>query len=231
MSHSSPFSENLGYLTVIDQPKLGLIGGFLVLNPAGRPLEFHCTTPIKPNRAQEILYGSTLEPFLFGEQIAKTLIARSKVPVAYVLTDVAPALAVQDFVEIPVLYVFALRPPQMPSLSQEGIQDEKAEDRQPVIAITEAVSETLKSFGIENDGVQRQTRIETGPLQVPEVPGLDVSRWQGVQVGNRRIALPGREDDEWNQLVDRIKAIALTIDLAEPFTRIRLAIEEAQRAA
>ncbi len=231
MSHSSPFSENLGYLTVIDQPKLGLIGGFLVLNPAGRPLEFHCTTPIKPNRAQEILYGSTLEPFLFGEQIAKTLIARSKVPVAYVLTDVAPALAVQDFVEIPVLYVFALRPPQMPSLSQEGIQDEKAEDRQPVIAITEAVSETLKSFGIENDGVQRQTRIETGPLQVPEVPGLDVSRWQGVQVGNRRIALPGREDGEWNQLVDRIKAIALTIDLAEPFTRIRLAIEEAQRAA
>ena len=64
----------LGFLTVLEHAQHGLMGGYLVLNPAGRPLEFHCTTPIKPNRAQEILYGPTLEPYLFGEQIGKALV-------------------------------------------------------------------------------------------------------------------------------------------------------------
>ena len=45
----------LGFLTVVEHPQYGLFGGYLVLNLAGRPLEFHCTAPIKPNRAQEIL--------------------------------------------------------------------------------------------------------------------------------------------------------------------------------
>ena len=54
----------LGFLTVLDDPQNGLFGGYLVLNMEGRPLEFHCTAPIKPNRAQEILYGPTLESFL-----------------------------------------------------------------------------------------------------------------------------------------------------------------------
>jgi len=54
----------LGFLTVVDHPQYGLFGGYLVLTAAGRPLEFHCTAPIKPNRAQEILYGPTLHAFL-----------------------------------------------------------------------------------------------------------------------------------------------------------------------
>ena len=64
----------LGFLTVLDHPQHGLMGGYLVLNAAGRPLEFHCTAPVKPNRAQQILYGPTLEPFLYGEQIGQALI-------------------------------------------------------------------------------------------------------------------------------------------------------------
>ena len=51
----------LGFLTVVEHPQHGLFGGYLLLNHGGRPLEFHCTAPIKPNRAQEILYGPTLD--------------------------------------------------------------------------------------------------------------------------------------------------------------------------
>ena len=61
----------LGFLTVLEHSQHGLMGGYLVLNISGRPLEFHCTAPIKPNRAQQILYGPTLEPYLFGEQIGQ----------------------------------------------------------------------------------------------------------------------------------------------------------------
>ena len=67
-------NEKLGFLTVVEDQKSGLFGGYLVLNSAGRPLEFHCTAPVKPTRAQEILYGPTLKSYLYGEQIGKTLL-------------------------------------------------------------------------------------------------------------------------------------------------------------
>src|SRR5688572_22538014 len=95
----------LGFLTVIEQAELGLLGGYLVLNAAGRPLEFHCTAPVKPNRAQEILYGTTLQPFLYGEQIGQTLLARSKATPIVVCTDSEPVLAARDFTHVPLVLV------------------------------------------------------------------------------------------------------------------------------
>ncbi|MCA9043520.1 MAG: hypothetical protein KDA69_04320, partial [Planctomycetaceae bacterium] len=52
---------NLGFLQVTLTPS-GYVGGLLVTNRQGRPLEFQCTTPVQPNRTQEILYGPTLKP-------------------------------------------------------------------------------------------------------------------------------------------------------------------------
>src|SRR6266404_1210747 len=62
MSRRDAASEAaVGFLTVVSSEPHGLVGGYLVLNALGRPLEFHCTAPVKPNRAQEILYGATLQ--------------------------------------------------------------------------------------------------------------------------------------------------------------------------
>ena len=95
----------IGFLTVVEHAQHGLFGGYLVLNANARPLEFHCTAPVKPNRAQEILYGPTLEPYLYGEQIGQTLIAKSQhVPLA-VCTDLPAVLAVRQHVELPVVLV------------------------------------------------------------------------------------------------------------------------------
>jgi len=95
----------IGFLTVVTIPDQGLVGGYLVLNAAARPLEFHCTTPVRANRAQEILYGPTLRPYLFGEQIGKTLLARSKTKPLLALTDVQDVLAARDFTPLPVVFV------------------------------------------------------------------------------------------------------------------------------
>lgn len=95
----------LGFLTVTEHSELGLFGGYLVLNNAGRPLEFHCTAPVKANRAQEILYGPTLRPYLYGEQIGQTLITKAKNEVALVCTDQAACLAAREFSEKPLLLV------------------------------------------------------------------------------------------------------------------------------
>jgi hypothetical protein len=96
-----------GFLTVLDSDEHGLIGGYLVLNQAGRPMEFHCTAPVKPNRAQQILFGPTLGPYLYGEQIGQTLVAKGGTRPAVVYTDVEPALAMRDFVDMPVALVLA----------------------------------------------------------------------------------------------------------------------------
>lgn len=95
----------IGFLTVIEHADHGLFGGYLVLNVNGRPLEFHCTAPVKANRAQEILYGASLKPFLYGEQIGQTLFSKGKVEPLLVCTDSEPILAVRDFIAPPVTLV------------------------------------------------------------------------------------------------------------------------------
>jgi hypothetical protein len=104
MSDSGPKSlPAIGFLTVREFVDAGFCGGFLVLNAVGRPLEFHCTAPVKANRAQEILYGPTLQPFLYGEQIGQTLVSRAKVQPLLVVTDNEPALALRPFCTMPVI--------------------------------------------------------------------------------------------------------------------------------
>jgi hypothetical protein len=100
----------IGFLTIYEQSERGLLGGYLVLNTAGRPLEFHCTAPVRASRAQEILYGPTLEPFLFGEQIGNTLVQKASSKPLFVCTDLRPALELREHYAGPVLFVAAERP-------------------------------------------------------------------------------------------------------------------------
>ncbi len=103
-SGSKPLST-VGFLTIRETAEHGFLGGYLVLNPAGRPLEFHCTVPVIPNRAQEILFGPTLKPFIYGEQIGQTLVNKAKSKPAFVCVDVADALALGEHTSCPVLLV------------------------------------------------------------------------------------------------------------------------------
>ena len=105
MKSSNRPSTAWGFLTVLDYGEQGLIGGYLVLNQAGRPLEFHCTAPVKPNRAQQILFGPTLGPYLYGEQIGQTLASKGSNRTAAIYTDAAAVLALRDFVDVPVVLV------------------------------------------------------------------------------------------------------------------------------
>ena len=76
-----------GYLSVINSAEHGYFGGYLIVGPLGRPLEFHCTAPVRPSRAQRILYGPTLEPFLLGEQIAGAMLDAAKLKPSLILTN------------------------------------------------------------------------------------------------------------------------------------------------
>lgn len=98
-------SNAFGFITIRHHTEHGYFGGLLVINPHGRPLEFHCTLPVKPTRAQTILYGPTLNDFVCGEQIARTLITRSKVAPQIVFADSLPILSLRNLISEPIVYV------------------------------------------------------------------------------------------------------------------------------
>ena len=96
---------SLGFLTVRKHPSRGYFGGFLVLNVLARPLEFHCTLPVQPTRAQQILYGATLDEFISGEQIARALILKAKSSLEVVFTDTLAALSGRHVQETPLIAI------------------------------------------------------------------------------------------------------------------------------
>ena len=91
----------LGFLTVLHEAN-GYLGGYLVTNQWGRPLEFRLSTAVQPNRVQQILYGGTLEPYLCADLIGKTLVEKTGLPVQLVVTDTAAALDLRLRLEAPV---------------------------------------------------------------------------------------------------------------------------------
>lgn len=86
-------AELLGFLSVRQHMEHGYFGGYLILNELARPQEFHCTLPVKPSRAQVLLYGAMLNDFVCGEQIANALVSKAKLKPALIITDCLPVLA------------------------------------------------------------------------------------------------------------------------------------------
>ena len=179
----------LGFLTVLDHPQHGLMGGYLVLNGSGRPLEFHCTAAVKPNRAQQILYGPTLAPFLYGEQIGQALVGKSQLAPLLICTDVQPAMAVRPLVPMPVALVLG------------------------------GEAESAVESHVANGGATFRV----------DAPHRGIATLCQFHVGRNRLAVAADREGDRAMIQERLAAIGELIDLAEPFGRIREAIEEAQR--
>lgn len=95
----------LGFMATLELEGRGHVGGLLVTNQSGRPLEFQCTTPVNPDRTQKILYGPTLLPWLLGEVIGGTLLKRVAIkPEIVVIRDLA-LLELRNHTETPVVCV------------------------------------------------------------------------------------------------------------------------------
>lgn len=114
-------SNNLGFLTVVREPA-GYLGGYLVTNTWGKPLEFRLTSAVQPQRVHHILYGDSLEAYLCGDLIGKTLLDKTGTAVQLIVTDTPAVMVMRLKVEIPI----ALTPPEGTGLTcyqsvQEGL--------------------------------------------------------------------------------------------------------------
>lgn len=189
----------LGFFSITEHADWGIVGGLLVLNASGRPLEFHCTAPLKPNRAQEILYGPTLRPFLYGEQIGATLAAKAKSDALFLCTDSEPAMCLRDSIPTPLLLVLA-RETSPPAAASSSAGD---------------------------GGKQRKLRFD----EPQGTPRPAWSRLREFALGKQPVAVLEQHAGDRELIEQRWQPYAEHLDLVEPFSRIREALEEAQRGA
>lgn len=126
MTQHNALEAVFGYLTTIESPEHGFFGGYLMVSLIGRPLEFHCTAPVRPNRAQQILYGPTLQPYLLGEQIGGTLLTQAKLQPQLVLTDQSAMLCLRSRMKMPIV---CWQPPGRTAVPDPGLDEtERHED-------------------------------------------------------------------------------------------------------
>lgn len=116
---------NLGFLTVLHEAN-GYLGGYLVTNQWGRPLEFRLSTAVQPNRVQQILYADTLVPYICGDLIGKTLVEKTGTAVQMVVTDTEAALELRQRLEVPVALL------EMSGQTQEAVAAPGSPSDRPV---------------------------------------------------------------------------------------------------
>ena len=78
-------------------------GGSLVTDERTRPIEFRCTSPIRPNDYQRVLYGNTLDSYIFVDLIGVPLVNATKESIDLVLVEDERFLAIRPSVGIPVI--------------------------------------------------------------------------------------------------------------------------------
>ncbi|HEX4589185.1 MAG TPA: hypothetical protein VH120_04610 [Gemmataceae bacterium] len=106
---------HLGFLTVLHEAG-GYLGGYLVTNLWGRPLEFRLSSAVQPNRVQQILYGDTLAGYICGELIGQTLFDKTTTAAQIILTDTAAAWNLRRGIDAPVAWIV---PPGDPRAAAE----------------------------------------------------------------------------------------------------------------
>src|SRR5437763_4934786 len=97
-----PTHLHLGFLTVFAEPT-GYLGGYLVTNSWGRPLEFRLSTAVQPNKVQQILYAGTLTEYLCADLIGRTLVEKTATPAHLLVTDSPNVLPLRSRVDVPVV--------------------------------------------------------------------------------------------------------------------------------
>jgi hypothetical protein len=116
-------TTNLGFLTLMREAN-GYMGGYLVTNQFGRPLEFRLSSAVQPNRVQQILYGETLEPYICADLIGKTMVEKTSTPSSCILTDHTAALDLRRSLEVPVACLRAKDEPDAPVRCHPGFPDD-----------------------------------------------------------------------------------------------------------
>jgi len=80
-------------------------GGILTTDIETRPFEFRVTSPIKPTQVQQILYGASLNDYVYGELICVPLVKATKEKLSIVLAKEIFLVSMRPLVSMPVILI------------------------------------------------------------------------------------------------------------------------------
>lgn len=160
----------LGYFKMYTEKEMYL-GGLMVVDHRGIPVEFKYTDTIKPSKLQKVLYGGVLEKYLKEEVIIGNLIEKLEIRPEVYVVDKLENMVLNKFVKEQVML---LKETPNKSLDNPGdyqfLKDDEAvyqvdEFNQPIrIQFKEGKGEELfnmlNSFGLEGNLIEPFRRVE-----------------------------------------------------------------------
>ncbi len=136
----------LGYVLSLSVAEDIFIGGTMVTDGAGLPLEFRYTEPVRATKLQRLLYGDVLEKYIHGDVIAGSLISRLEQKVdLFLVTDAALLEAIAAVGKKAAL----LEPSRVPPLKEFGASQD--------------VSETEYFLQLNDSGAPARVRLAARP--------------------------------------------------------------------
>lgn len=97
----------IAYLVIRNRGQEGFDSGYLCCDQDGTPIEYRYTEPVKASRIQELLYGPSLKPVLFGQCILAQLLKTIEQKPALIVTDQDAVLEGYKGSAIPIIHVTA----------------------------------------------------------------------------------------------------------------------------
>ena len=104
MSSRSDATHRPGFLVVQADEDGTYVGGLMVTDTSGLPVDFRITDPVTPTRLQRALYGGVLDRYLRAEVVLRTLIAALGQPPTLLVVD-DPSLLEESIDACPVALV------------------------------------------------------------------------------------------------------------------------------
>jgi hypothetical protein len=92
MSSRSAADRRPGFLVVQADEGGTYVGGLMVTDTSGLPVDFRFTDPVTPTRLQRALYGGVLDRYLRAEVVLRTLIGALDQPPTLLVVDDASLL-------------------------------------------------------------------------------------------------------------------------------------------
>ncbi len=141
----------VGYVLSMAVADNVFMGGAMVTDTQGLPLEFRYTEPVRATKLQRVLYGDVLERYIHGDVVAANLISRlEQKPELFLVGDTAllPALAASG------KKAALLMPTRLPALKEWGAEQVVADD-ELLLQVSETGSPLRVRFATDVDGARK----------------------------------------------------------------------------
>lgn len=103
MAEHESYDLRIAFVDIIMFDDGAIRGGVLVTDKETRPYEFRVTSPIKPTKLQKLLYGASLDEYIYGQLVGLPLLKHVKEKVALAICIREQLLAARPDLEFPLV--------------------------------------------------------------------------------------------------------------------------------